>query len=267
MASVPRPNIQAGRFRLPWIAMAGLVTAAHRPRLGRAWVVLVILSGSLPPGCTNDGAVEGSESDSDFTSDHGDGDGGSSPGDEPEGCDGGCVDLPSDCHVAPGTCEEGSCRYTPKLAGEVCETGCEAGGFCDASGNCICTDRACDATCTAGPNATATCSPNGECIRSCESPWENCDGDWANGCEVPVGMPGVCDLDGLNLDDGCWTAYCGQSAGGDAYDFGTYYCVSCSTCNAPADGMCRWCNRETGRWYATESCSCSEEHLDLACDP
>jgi hypothetical protein len=191
----------------------------------------------------------------------------SAPEPEPETCDEGCVAPPSQCHASTGTCEEGLCHYAPVLAGEICDEGCVGGGFCDASGTCICTSNACEVTCTAGPNATAVCDESGECIRTCESPWENCDGDWSNGCEVPVGVTGVCDLGGLNLDGGCWTAFCGQSDGPDAFDFGSYYCVSCSSCNVPSAGMCRWCNRDTGNWHQAESCTCSAEHLDLACEP
>jgi hypothetical protein len=185
---------------------------------------------------------------------------------EPEPCDDVCANPPSECHEPTGTCEDSFCSYPPKLAGEICEEDCVGGGFCDASGNCICTSNACEATCTAGPNATATCDAEGECVRTCDAPWENCDGDWSNGCEVPVGITGVCDAGGLNLDGGCFTAYCGQSAAPDTHNFDTYYCVSCSTCNAPSAGMCRWCNRDTGNWYGAESCDCGG-HLDLACDP
>lgn len=187
-------------------------------------------------------------------------------GHEPEPCDEGCVHPPSECHAPSGTCEDGFCQYAPMLAGEVCDEGCEGGGFCDAMGNCICTTNACDVTCTAGPNATAVCEANGECTRACEPPWENCDGDWSNGCEVPVGVTGVCDAGGLTADGGCWTAFCGESQAAEAHNFEHYYCVSCSTCNVPAEGMCRWCNRDTGNWYAADACSCGE-HEDLACMP
>jgi hypothetical protein len=247
--------------------MARAVGPARRfTRLAGALGVLAIATGSAVGACNGEEAVEGSTSLAGTSAGHGDGSD-DDDGPEPHSCEEGCASPPSDCHAETGTCEDGSCRYAPKLAGEVCDEGCVGGGFCDATGSCICTNDACDVTCTAGPNATATCDDDGECIRGCEAPWENCDGDWSNGCEVPVGVTGVCDLGGLNLDGGCWTAYCGQSDGPDTHDFGTYYCVSCSTCNVPAAGMCRWCNRETGNWYAAESCSCSDEHLDLACAP
>ena len=189
------------------------------------------------------------------------------PGDpDPEPCDDVCASSPSACHEPSGVCEDGFCNYPPRLAGERCDESCEGTGFCDGSGNCICSSGGCEESCTAGPNATAECDAAGQCVRACEEPWENCDGDWSNGCEIPVGITGVCDASGLNLDGGCFTAYCGQSDAPDAHDFGTYYCVSCSTCNVPSAGMCRWCNRETGNWYGADSCGCGD-HLDLACQP
>jgi hypothetical protein len=243
--------------RLGWTARS-----ARRRRTGLTGGALLTLATLGAPGCSDEESVEGSSASLGPGPDDGASDG---PGPEPETCDGGCQSPPSDCHDS-GTCEDGFCHYPTKLAGEVCHDGCVGGGFCDASGNCLCTSNPCEAECTAGPNATAHCDESGECIRACESPFENCDGDWSNGCEVPVGVTGVCNLGGLD-DDGCWTAYCGSSDAPDAHDFGTYYCVSCSTCNTPSNGMCRWCNRETGSWYPAESCSCSAEHLDFACEP
>lgn len=190
------------------------------------------------------------------------------------GCEAGCTSPPGDCFEAEGSCENDTCVYPPRLAGETCADDCSGSGFCDASGTCICsggdgdtgnmTDD-CEATCVSGPNSSAACDQNGECIVTCTSPYEDCDGDPTNGCEVPVGVPHSCDSGGINMNGGCWTAYCGQSASASATNFGTYYCADCPTCTELAGGLCHWCNHDTGNFYPTESCACGAEFLDVAC--
>lgn len=179
-------------------------------------------------------------------------------------CDAGCDVAPGDCYEEVGTCEDGVCSYPPKLAGEPCADDCEAGGFCDASGQCICSAGGCEDTCTAGEHATASCDDAGRCVRTCEAPWDNCDGDWSNGCEVPVGIPGVCDAAGLNMQTGCWTAWCGASEAPETFNFETYYCADCPTCREEA-GQFMWCNHDTGQWYPSEPGTCDAAYLDVAC--
>lgn len=181
-------------------------------------------------------------------------------------CTGGCNTPPGDCFEPSGTCDDGTCSYAPRLAGETCTTGCTAGGFCDAGGMCICVEN-CEASCTAGPNATAACNEMGQCIQTCTAPYDNCDGDWSNGCEVPVGVAHTCDANGLNPTGGCWTAYCGESTDPKASNFGTYHCIDCSTCAAPSAGQCHWCNHDTGNFFPTETCDCGADYLNLACGP
>lgn len=189
-------------------------------------------------------------------------------------CEAGCTSPPSDCFDAEGSCEAGMCAYTPRLAGETCMDGCSGSGFCDASGTCICSggddgtgnmSGDCEATCVSGPNATAACDANGECIVTCEAPYEDCDGDPVNGCEIPVGVPHSCDSSGINMGGGCWSAYCGQSGAASATNFGTYYCSDCITCTHEAGGLCHWCNHSTGNFYPTESCVCDPQYLDVSC--
>ena len=190
------------------------------------------------------------------------------------GCEAGCTSPPGDCFEAEGSCENDACVYPPKLAGDTCMDGCSGSGFCDASGSCICsggddgtgnmTDD-CEATCVSGPNSTAACDANGDCIVTCEAPYEDCDGDPVNGCEIPVGVPHSCDSGGINMTGGCWTAYCGQSGAATATNFGTYYCADCPTCTELAGGLCHWCNHDTGNFYPTEPCSCGAQYLNVAC--
>ena len=193
----------------------------------------------------------------------------SSPSDDaPANCDDPCDAPPSDCQLAPGECHDGACEYENALAGTPCITDCPEGGHCDAGGMCICGSGGgdCESDCTAGPHQSAACDGTGQCIRTCESPWEDCDADPSNGCEVPVGMAHQCDLSGLRADGGgCWTAYCGSMSGDGIFDFGTYHCIDCSTCEEPGGGQCHWCNHDTGNWFPQEACSCGAEFLDLAC--
>jgi len=126
----------------------------------------------------------------------------------------------------------------------------------------------CESTCIPGPHvATAMCDETGQCIVTCEPPWQDCDGDVATGCEVPVGVPHQCDGEGLDPVEGCWTAWCGASDGESAINFGTYYCVDCITCQQPTAGQCRWCDHDTGHWFTPADCVCSPEALGAVCGP
>lgn len=126
----------------------------------------------------------------------------------------------------------------------------------------------CASICMPGPHATAAaCDETDTCVSTCEPPWQDCDGDPANGCEVPVGVPHQCDAEGLDPVEGCWTAWCGETMAEFAVNFGTYYCIDCVTCQEPTAGMCRWCNHDTGNWYMADACACSPEGLGAVCGP
>jgi hypothetical protein len=182
-------------------------------------------------------------------------------------CDEACESPPGECYLAPGNCIDDGCVYDPALAGTPCLGDCKGGGHCDAAGMCICgAPDDCASTCLPGPNMDAACDEAGMCIRSCQAPYDDCDGDPSNGCEVPVGVPHQCDLSGLNPDGGCWTAYCGSAAGDGVFDFGTYHCVDCSTCGTTDGGQCHWCNHDTGNWFPAEACECGT-YLDAVCGP
>ena len=121
----------------------------------------------------------------------------------------------------------------------------------------------CGEACGNADHATGSCSA-GACDYQCTGAWENCDGDWGNGCEIPVGVPHQCDDGGLNPTNGCWTAYCGNSADPSATNFGSFYCIDCATCASPAAGQCQWCNHSTGLFYPADACACGG-YEDLAC--
>jgi hypothetical protein len=173
---------------------------------------------------------------------------------------------------------EGSCRGvavdcgTGQCVGGQCVGGDCPAGFADCNGdaadgcevqlgtNSDCSG--CGDACSGAANATASCQA-GACQYQCQAPYENCDGNWANGCEVPVGVEHSCSATGLD-PSGCWTPYCGNSGSPNATNFGTYYCMDCATCRVPAAGQCQWCNHTTGLFYPQEVCGCGS-YEDLAC--
>lgn len=157
---------------------------------------------------------------------------------------GGCMGL---------ECVPGFADCNGDMMGDGCEV--ELGTDSDCGG--------CGDTCAGGPHADGTCM-GGSCQFQCQSPWENCDGDWGNGCEIPTGVAHACDATGINQTNGCWTAYCGNSADPDATNFGTFYCMDCATCRSPAGGQCQWCDHTSGTFYPADACACGG-YEDLAC--
>lgn len=179
-----------------------------------------------------------------------------------DACDGEgvCFGVPLDC--GGGECIDGECidKGCPK---GFADCNGEAGDGCEVElgtdGNC----GGCGDACTTGDNATASCNA-GACEYQCQSPWDNCDGDWLNGCEVPVGVAHQCDDQGLNPSTGCWTAYCGNSADPNATNFGSFYCMGCSTCRVPGAGQCQWCDSASGTFFPADTCGCGAFE-DLSC--
>jgi hypothetical protein len=178
-----------------------------------------------------------------------------------DACDGEgvCYGIAIDCGT--GECVDGECTGGDCPAGFAdCNAdtndGCEVqlGTDTDCGG--------CGDGCNGAANADASCE-GGICAFQCQAPYDNCDGDWGNGCEVPVGLEYQCSAGGLD-PNGCWTAYCGASASADATNFGTYYCMDCATCRVPSAGQCQWCNHTSGTFYPQEACACGT-YEDLAC--
>lgn len=119
-----------------------------------------------------------------------------------------CVNLQTSEHYC-GTCGnacEPSCDFAgnPILNGEVC-----CGGVCTTNdvNNCNC-EGPCpgpfaNATVTCVPlcsNSTGTNSNDGGCFFECDAGFEDCDGDFTNGCETAVPPPSdsSCGLDRCN---------------------------------------------------------------------
>lgn len=185
-------------------------------------------------------------------------------------CDdaGACLGEPVQCSVSHGhatcsdrgcggpiTCDEGwdDCDGDPDNG---CETDLNADTDCGVCGRTCAPDR---------PHVASGSCDAGTCTFTCESPWENCNGDWSDGCEIPTGVPNQCDADGLNTDSGCWTAHCGSSLNPDAVNFGSWFCFECTTCTMPSADTCQWCSHSTGRWFPVEECACSPGDNDCEC--
>ncbi len=162
--------------------------------------------------------------------------------------------LPCAAPHASSTCVAGQCGGLECDPGwgdcnGMRDDGCEAA--LDGDSNC----GECGNDCSAGAHASGSCGAAGECEFSCDAGYDNCDGAWDNGCEIPVGA-NQCDAGGLN-PNGCWTSHCGSSTNPDAVNFGTWYCFECTTCHVPSPGSCQWCSHDTGQWFPAESgCSC-----------
>lgn len=184
---------------------------------------------------------------------------------EADACDGTgvCAGAPLEC-TAPnaegGTCIDGACMGMDCVDGfEDCNAdmsdGCEVSLGSDS--NC----SSCGDVCSGADHADGACVA-GSCQIQCQAPWEDCDGNAANGCEVPVGVPHQCDASGLNPATGCWTAYCGNSASADATNFGSFYCMDCATCRS--DGaQCQWCDHASGNFFPLDTCACGSFEDDV----
>jgi len=176
-----------------------------------------------------------------------------------EQCDGQghCVGSPRTCdfpNASGGTCTNGACQGVVCAAGykdcnndldlDGCETNLKTSSDC---GDC-------DVPCSAGAHATASCA-TGTCVQACTSPWQNCDGNGSNGCEIPVGVAYQCSTNGLDSAQGCGTAYCG--AGGDQSFAGNWYCSWCTSCKEFGPSSCSWCSSSTGLWLWPSGTTCT----------
>jgi hypothetical protein len=186
-----------------------------------------------------------------------------------------CNTPPDLCHQSTGTCAGGACSYPAKAldctrtnaTGGTCQTATgQCGGWTCTAGHANCNttwDDGCETStkttadcggcgtpCTVGAHANPDCS-TGTCKASCVAPYQDCDGNAANGCEIPVGVADQCDVNGLNSTSGCGTPYCGSTTATTAHNFTTWYCKFCSGCHEFTDGS-SWCLGPTlsgvGQW-------------------
>ena len=184
-----------------------------------------------------------------------------------DACDGEgfCIGVTIEC-TAPnaqgGSCVGGMCTGLECSAGwddcngdmnDGCETPLGTDSDCGS----------CSDACAGAAHASGSCM-GGSCQYQCQSPWENCDGNWSNGCEIPTGVAHACNASGINQTSGCWTAYCGNSADPNATNFGTFYCMDCATCRSPGAGECQWCDHASGNFFPADACACGS-YEDLTC--
>jgi hypothetical protein len=180
-------------------------------------------------------------------------------------CDGlgSCVGNAISCDVpnaVGGTCVAGGCQ------GYQCITdwgncngdwgdGCEV-DLTQSTSHC----GTCNNACPAAANATEICS-GGQCGISCTPPYEDCNQDPLDGCEIPVGQANSCSRVGLTTfttaggsTPGCGTPYCGTGGSGDE-SFGTWYCTFCNHCQVFDDGGA-WCIALTGTFSSDRCKNC-----------
>ena len=115
--------------------------------------------------------------------------------------DAGPVRCINDAHCAPAHTRGGRC-----VEGKCVDLGCEDNwGNCndDWSDGCevdLMTNaahcKACNTACPWRPNASAACEA-GKCVLACAAPYEDCNEDPSDGCEIPVGQPNSCSRYGL----------------------------------------------------------------------
>jgi len=177
-------------------------------------------------------------------------------------CDGqgSCVGTPVTCTAphAAGTCLGGGCQSYQ----------CDPGwGNCNGDWTDGCEvdlDKevkhcgACNTACAGGPHAKAVCT-GGACGLSCSPPYEDCNNDPADGCEIPVGQPNSCSRTGLTAfspaagaTPGCGTPHCGPG-GTAAQSFGSWHCSFCDHCQLFDDGGA-WC-LETSGTFSPDRCT------------
>jgi hypothetical protein len=157
-----------------------------------------------------------------------------------------------------------TCNYTCKSGWGNCngswDDGCETS--LTTTSNC----GSCGKTCSSAAHATASCS-GGTCKLTCVAPYEDCDKNQSNGCEIPVGVANKCDKQGLNSSNGCGTAYCGSSSTTAAANFGTWTCVFCTHCHHYSDGYA-WCLFNPGPGeFSPDRCTtcCNASLVDHVC--
>ena len=176
-----------------------------------------------------------------------------------------CTAPPGTCYEAAGTCSGGDCTYPPKPSTATCDDGdtCTTGDHCNGSGGCTGTSADCSR-----PHTTGGHCSGGACTGwACVSPWSNCNSNWDDGCEIPTGTAARCDRSGLDSTNGCGTAYCGSSGSANAQNFGSWYCIGCSTCHHFADGW-SWCLTGDLEWSPDRCASCCNSSFeDLVCGP
>ena len=167
----------------------------------------------------------------------------------PDGCtgSGGNCDASRPC-CADSVCINGKCCLTRKICDGArctdldndpnncgsCGNACAVGQICLA-GVCGCTPDSCPEP---FPNATVECRPGG-CFFQCNPGFEDCDGNYENGCETVVPPPSdqSCGFDNCNrvqCPEETTCIRCGSLGAGICCPSGTH-------CGIGPDGQCGAC--------------------------
>jgi hypothetical protein len=189
-------------------------------------------------------------------------------------CDdsGACNGKPKDCarpHTLEGSCFQGACQgYKCEAGWGNCNPTWEDG--CETALTSVEHCGSCTVKCPSGAHSTATCS-GGKCGLKCDSPYADCDGNAANGCEIPVGKANVCNRSGLASFSGttppCGTAHCGPGSGSNVKSFGSWHCTFCEHCHKFSNGY-SWClGGDDGNFSPSRCASCCNDGLtDKVCN-
>ena len=181
---------------------------------------------------------------------------------------GSCGSVCTRAHASE-TCSGGDCRI------DTCDSGwgnCDGsdGNGCETPLNTLQNCGGCGSTCTRA-HATATCSTGSCRISSCDSLWDDCDGNDANGCEQSLETLAHCG----SCNTTCARAHATATCSG-----GNCRIASCQSlwgnCDAnDANGCetslqtltnCGSCGTGCSRTNATASCTGGSCHID-SCDP
>ena len=165
-------------------------------------------------------------------------------------------------HASGATCVQGECQgYTCDSGWDNCNNKCSDGCEVDITSNkshC----GGCGKACNNAAHATAVCQ-NMTCKLNCTAPWQDCNGNKSDGCEIPVGRANACNKSGLSTfssaaggTPGCGTPYCG--AGSSGTSFGSWHCRFCTHCQIFTDG---------GSWCLTASGKFSPDRCATCCNP
>jgi len=194
-------------------------------------------------------------------------------GDPADGCEASLVDATS-C----GGCDVRCMGTTPLCqdlsGGPTCVRTCGMGtSMCGAS--CVDTRRDvsncgdCGAVCADQDHAAATCAM-GSCDFVCDTGWDDCDGDPANGCETSLDDPANCGACANDCDRPNAVAFCASRTCGLVCQLGFGDCDSAEAngCEVPLDSLtdCAACGVSCAPASGTGDCS-SGACAIAACDP
>lgn len=198
-------------------------------------------------------------------------------GDSRDGCEtaidttvhcGGCATACGTVANGTAACVSGKCTVKCAASFGDCDgkydNGCETA--LDTPSHC----GSCTNACAAVANGSPTCT-GGTCTVKCTAPYQDCDGKYDNGCEIPVGQANSCDRNGLAAFSGakppCGTPYCGSgTASNGVQNFGSWYCSFCDHCTIFSDGgsYCLYAS-DTGNFSGVRCASCCAANSPQVC--